>query len=457
MNNELNSEKENELGTLPIKKLLLKMAVPVILSMLVQSLYNIVDSIYVSRISEDALTAISLATPISSLIASVTVGLSVGVNAILSKKLGEKKYQEANQAAGNGIVIEWLCFIVFFIFGMFFTRMFYEMQTSNLHIQQLGTAYTSIVCLFSFGVCTQVIMERLLISTGKTIGSMCSLLTGAVVNIILDPIMIFGYFGIPALGISGAAIATVIAQFCAALVAFGFNIFTNKEIHFHLGMLKPNFKIIKDIFIVGLPAALTQAISPLLVFGMNQILLGFTTAAPAVYVIYVRLQGFVMMPVWGLKNTVVSIISYNYGAKNKARMIQAMKYCLFIVWGCAVLGIVIMQGFTNDLLAIFNASGEILSIGMKALKIISLCFPFLGTTLIIGSYLQALGESNKTLLTSIMEFILMLLIAALLANTGNIDIVWYAFVMTEAIVVFIACFFMRSVYKTKIALLQKTE
>lgn len=441
----------NELGTTPISQLLVKMAVPVILSMLVQSLYNIVDSIYVARISDQALTAISLASPISSLIASITVGLGVGVNAVLSRKLGEQRKNEISQVAGNGILIEWLCCVVFMIFGIFFTKTFYAFQTDDIIIQQLGTSYTSIVCIFSFGVCTQVIMERLLISTGKTIGSMYALLTGAIVNIILDPILIFGYFGMPALGITGAAIATVIAQFFAASVGFGFNILKNKEIEFNLKMLKPNIKMMKDIFVIGLPAALTQAISPLMTFGMNQVLLGFTTVAPAVYVIYVRLQSFVLMPVWGLKNTVVSIISYNLGAKKKERIIESMKICLYVVWVCTFVGFALLQIIPNQLLSIFNANGEILEIGKIALRAISWSLPFLGTTLIIGSFFQAFGESQKTLVTSILQCTLLLSIATFLAKVSDVYHVWYAFVLTEGIVVVIAALLIKKMYKSIIA------
>ncbi len=300
---------ENIMGSLPIKKLLMKMSMPVILSMLVSTLYNVVDSIFVSRLGEQALTAMSLGTPVSSFIACVTVGFSVGMNAELSRKLGEGNGHEATRVAGNGILIEWICAALFILFGIFGTHFYYAFQTSDAAIQQLGVQYTSIVAIGCFGVANQVIFERMLVATGRSIGSMYSLLTGTAVNLILDPLLIFGLFGFPQLSMMGAAIATICAQFAAATVGFIFNLKTNKEIYFHFGMLKPDFTILKNIWNVGFPAAIQQAISPMLIFGMNQILLGFTTAAPAVYVIYVRLQSIFLIPVWGLKNTVVSIIS----------------------------------------------------------------------------------------------------------------------------------------------------
>ena len=332
------------------------------------------------------------------------------------------------------------------LFGIFFTHTFYELQTDVAQIRQLGFDYTSIVCICAFGGANQVALERMLVATGKPIGSVFSLTTGTLVNLILDPILIFGYFGCPALGMRGAAIATVAAQFSAALVAFGFNLAVNKEIHFHFGMLKPIKKTLKNIWNVGFPAALQQSISPLMIFGMNQILLGFTIAALAVYVIYVRLQSIVLIPIWGLKNTVVSIISYNFGAGLKERIKQTIHLCLTATILITLFGLLIFQLIPQSLLALFNASGEVLEIGTIALRIVSFVFPFSGLTLILGAFLQALGNSKKTLITSIAQLILMLISAAVLAHIGSVNTVWFAFIITEAVIACLAAFFMKNVY-----------
>ncbi|MBR4163833.1 MAG: MATE family efflux transporter, partial [Solobacterium sp.] len=443
--------KENIMGSLPVKQLLIKMSVPVILSMLVSTLYNVVDSIFVSRLGEDALTAMSLGTPISSLIACVTVGFSVGMNAVLSKRLGEGDTKSADKAAGNGLLIEWICFAIFFVFGLFFVKAYYRMQTDIVAIQELGVQYTSIICLFSFGVANQVMLERMLVATGRSIGSMYSLLTGTFVNLILDPLLIFGLFGLPALGMRGAAIATVVAQHAAALVGLIFNLKTNKEIHFSKDMFYPEADIMKGIWKVGFPAALQQSISPTLIFGMNQILLHFTSAAPAVYVIYVRLQSIVLIPVWGLKNTVVSIISYNYGAGYKERILETMKICFVATIAITLLGLGVFQLIPQTLLSMFNAQGEVMDIGIRALRIVSFVFPFSGMTLLFGAFFQALGHSSKTLFTSVMQLIIMLVTATILSKIGTVYTVWFAFIITEVIVAGIASLFLLLVYRGTIS------
>ncbi len=436
---------ENMMGTLPIGKLLMKMSVPVILSMLVSSLYNVVDSIFVSRMGQDALTAMSLATPISSLIACITVGFSVGMNAVLSKKLGEGDKKSANKAAGNGLLVNGIVALVFMIFGIFFTGLFYQLQTDSVEIQRLGTEYTSIVCILSFGVASQVMLERMLVATGKPLGSVFSLLAGTVINLILDPILIFGLLGFPQLGMSGAAIATVIAQFTAAIVALIFNIKVNKDLHFTGEMLKPDGKTLRGIWNVGFPAAIQQSISPMMIFGMNQILLTFTTAAPAVYVIYVRLQSIFLIPVWGLKNTVVSIIAYNFGAGFRKRIQKTVQICLISTLIITTVGIVVFQLIPNLLLALFNAQDEVLAIGQAALRIVSFSFPLMGLTLIIGAFCQALNHSKLTMITSIAELVLMMTTAIILSKVGTVYTVWFAFIITELIVAGMAVFFLRKV------------
>lgn len=422
---------QNIMGTMPIGKLLTKMSVPVILSMLVSSLYSVIDSIFVARLGQDALTAMSLATPISSFIACVTVGFSVGMNAELSKKLGEGDPKAANRAAGNGLLVNWICAIVFLLFGVFGTHAFYALQTDNTSIQMLGEQYTSIVTIFSFGVASQVMLERMLVATGRPMGSVYSLLTGTFVNLALDPVLIFGMLGAPRLGMRGAAIATVCAQFAAALVALFFNLKTNEDIEFNLNMFTPNRHSLKNIWNVGAPAAIQQAISPIMIFGMNQILLGFTAAAPAVYVIYVRLQSIFLIPVWGLKNTVVSIISYNFGAGYRERIRKTIKVCIVATLAVTAAGIVVFQSIPGLLLALFNAQGEVLTIGRAALRIVSLTFPMMGITLILGAFFQALGHNKLTMVTSISELVLMMAVATILSRVGTVYTVWFSFIITE--------------------------
>lgn len=442
--------KENIMGTLPIGRLLMKMSVPVILSMLVSTLYGVIDSIFVSRLGNDALTAMSLATPVPSLIACITVGFSVGMNAELSKKLGEGKLDEAEKAAGNGLLINWIVAGVFLIFGLFFVPAFYRLQTGNANIQRIGTDYTSIICIFSFGIANQVMFERMLVATGRSLGSMFSLLTGTIVNLILDPVLIFGYFGAPALGMKGAAIATVVAQFSAAAVALSFNLKVNKEIHFHISMLKPKAETMKEIWNVGFPAAIQQSISPTMIFGMNQILISFTEAAPAVYVIYVRLQSIVLIPIWGLKNTVVSIISYNFGAGRRERIQQTIRICLIATIAITLCGLAVFQIVPDALLGLFSAQGEVLDIGRVALRIVSFVFPFSGLTLILGAFFQALGNSRKTLATSIVQLVIMLASAVILSKIGTVYTVWTSFVITEVLVAGLAFIFMKGVYRNTI-------
>ena len=437
----MTNTRENIMGTLPIGKLLMKMSVSVILSMLVSTLYGIIDSIFVSQLGDNALTTMSLATPISSLIACITVGFSVGMNAELSKKLGEGDIDGANKAAGNGILVNWIVAGIFLIFGLFFVPMFYRLQTDNATIQQIVTDYTSIICIFSFGVANQVMFERMLVATGRSLGSMFSLLTGTIVNLILDPILIFGFLGAPDMGMKGAAIATVVAQFSAAAVAFGFNLKVNKEIHFHPGMLIPKAATMKQIWNVGFPAAIQQSISPTMIFGMNQILLGFTEAAPAVYVIYVRLQSIVLIPIWGLKNTVVSSISYS----KRERILKTIRICLIATVAITLCGLLIFQLIPDTLLALFNAQGEVLEIGRIALRIVSFVFQFSGLTLILGAFFQALGNSRKTLLTSVVQLVIMLTSAIILSKMGTVNTVWFAFVITEVLVAMLAVILMKAV------------
>lgn len=432
---------ENSMGTRPVGKLILQMSLPMMFSMLVQSLYNIVDSIFVARLSEDALTAVTLAMPLQSIMTAVTVGLSVGVNAVLSKFLGEKDQDGVNRSAGNGLLMEWACFLLFFLIGVFGIEPFFALQGASEQIVQYGVAYTRIVCIFSFGVVNQVIMERLLISTGRTLGSMASLFTGAVVNMVLDPIMIFGLFGFPALGIAGAAWATVIAQTVAATLGTILNLTVNREIQFRWKSFRPDAALMGGILKIGFPAMLSNAANSLVTFGMNRILLSFTSTATAVYGIYVRLQGFALMPIYGLRNTIVSILAYNYGAKHKSRLRQAIRICLIT----SILITVVLMGvflfLPGVLLSLFDAQEGMLEIGTLALKVISIGIPMTGISTILGAVFQSFGDSSKELVISMTRMAVLLLSAWALSGTGKLEIVWWAFVITEAAALILAVIF----------------
>ncbi len=432
---------ENSMGTLPVGRLILQMSLPMMFSMLVQSLYNIVDSIFVSRVAEDALTAVTLAMPLQSILTAITVGLSVGVNAVLSKYLGESDQEGVNRSAGNGLLIEWAMFLIFLVIGLFAVEPFFAMQTSDPEIYRYGVTYTRIVFIFSFGVVNQVIMERLLISTGKTLCSMASLMTGAVVNMILDPIMIFGLFGCPAMGISGAAYATVIAQTVAALLGTILNLKVNREIRFHLKAFIPEGGILKNILVIGFPAVLSNAANSVVAFGMNRILLSFTSTATAVYGVYVRLQGFAMMPVYGLRNTVVSILAYNYGAKHKDRIRQAIRICLVSSVSITVIVMAVFLLLPGSLLRMFDAQEYMMQIGQTALRIISFGIPMTGIAVVLGAVFQSFGDSGKEFIVSALRVVVLLVSAWLLSLTGELSVVWWAFVITEAVALLAALLF----------------
>ena len=442
------SAQENIMGTMPVGKLILQMSLPMMFSMLVQSLYNIVDSIFVARLGEAALTAVTLAMPLQSIMTAVTVGLSVGINAVLSKYLGEGNMSGVNRSAGNGLIMEWATFLLFLLAGLFAVGPFFAIQTGDPKIIRYGTAYTRIVCIFSFGVVNQVIMERLLISTGKTICSMASLFTGAVVNTILDPILIFGLAGCPPMGIRGAAYATVIAQTVAAILGTALNLTVNREIKLSWNAFRPQGNIMKNILIIGFPAILSNAANSAVAFGMNRILLSFTSTAAAVCGVYVRLQGFAMMPVYGLRNTIVSILAYNYGAKHKKRIRQAIRICLMTTVSITAL---VTTGFLlwpGSLLALFSAKGNMMQIGMTALRIISLGIPAAGTTVILGAVFQSFGDSGREFTISAIRVTVLLVSAWLLSLLKKLTIVWWAFVITELTALLLAVAFWRKVKET---------
>ncbi len=426
------TDKENKMGVMPVGKLLVTMSVPMMCSMLVQALYNIVDSIFVSRIEEDALTAVSMAFPLQSLMFAMGIGMGVGVNAMLSKSLGEKDYDLVNKSATNGIFLSVLNYILFLIIGLTLVEPFYRGQTTNENIVRYGVTYLTLCMTLSFGVFAQLIFERLLQSTGKTIYNMITQGTGAIINLILDPILIFGLLGAPKLGIAGAAIATVIGQIVAGIIAIVFNLTVNKEIQLSFKGFKPDISVIKRIYTVGLPSIIMQSIGSLMVYGMNKILNGFSSTAVAVFGVYFKLQSFVFMPVFGLNNGMVPIVAYNYGAEKRLRMVKTIKLATLFAIGIMLFGLLVFEIFPGQLFMLFKASDHMLSMGKPALRIIAIHFPIAAYCIVIGSVFQSLGNGVYSMINSIMRQIIVLLPAAyLLSLTGNVNNVWWSFPIAE--------------------------
>jgi len=434
--------KENKMGTMPIPKLLITMSLPMMISMLVQAAYNIVDSMFVAKLNEDALTAVSLAFPVQNLMIAVAAGTGVGINALLSRNLGERRPEEANKTAKNGIFLNIISCLIFAIIGVLGSRAFFAVQTSNQLIIEYGTHYLTVVTVISCGIFLQITFERLLQSTGKTIYTMYTQGLGAIINIILDPILIFGLGPFPRLEVLGAALATVIGQMIAVILSLYFNIRNNKEIHISMRGFRPDKSIILGIYKVGLPSIFMQAIGSVMVFGMNKILLIFSTTAAAVYGVYFKLQSFVFMPVFGLSNGVIPIIAYNYGARNKKRIFATLKLSIIYAVGIMFAGTVIFHVFTPHLLSIFDASEQMLEIGIPALRIISLGFVVAGFCIITSSMFQALGNGIYSLIMSAARQLAVILpIAYILAKTFGLDVVWWAVPIAEILSLILCIFF----------------
>ncbi len=444
--------RENKMGVMPVNRLLITMSLPMMASMLVQALYNIVDSIFVSRINENALTAVSLAFPIQTLMVAVGVGTCVGINAVLSKALGEKDQETVNKTAGNGMIIMAVSYLVFLLIGIFATRSFYLSQTEDAQIVQYGCGYLSVVCCMSFGMFTQFTFERLLQSTGKTFYIMITQGIGAVINIILDPIFIFGLLGMPKMGVRGAAVATVIGQITAGILAFVINKKKNDEIQVTGQALRPDPEIIRQIYKIGVPSIIMQAIGSVMTYGMNRILISFTSTATAVFGVYFKLQSFIFMPVFGMNNGLVPILAYNYGAGKKDRFIDSLKCGIKYAIGIMFVGLVIFQTVPGMLLRLFDASEDMLAIGIPALRTISYSFVFAGFGIVCGTAFQALGSATYSMMVSIARQLVVLLPAAyLLALTGDVNNVWWAFPIAEIMSLLMTIIFMTRINKQVIS------
>lgn len=435
--------KENKMGTMPVNKLLITMSLPMVVSMLVQALYNVVDSIFVARINENALTAVSLAFPIQSLMIAVAAGTCVGINAVLSRSLGEKDFDKVNKSACNGIILMALSYLFFLLVGLFGITAFYKSQTDDAEIVQYGIDYLSVVCTCSFGIFAQFTFERLLQATGKTFYTMITQGIGAIVNIILDPIFIFGLAGMPKMGVRGAAVATVIGQVIAGLLAFYFNHKKNVEVQIRRSGLKIEGEIVKQIYMIGIPSMIMQAIGSVMTYGMNLILISFSSTAAAVFGVYYKLQSFVFMPIFGMNNGLVPILAFNFGAGKKDRFLKTVKLGITYAVSIMLLGLVIFHVMPATLLRMFDASDTMIEIGVSALETISISYLFAGFCIICGTVFQALGCAVYSMIVSIARQLVVLLPAAyLLSLAGNVNYVWWAFPIAELMSLIMTIFFM---------------
>ena len=435
--NKMGTPSENKMGWMPVNRLLVSISAPMMVSMLVQALYNIVDSIYVSRINENALTALSLVFPVQSLMIAFAAGLGVGFNSLLSRSLGAGDTRRVNQSATNGIFLpEW----------------FLGTQTSDPEIYAFGVQYMRIVCCASIGIYIQMTFERILQATGKTLYTMFTQSLGAIINLIMDPILIFGLLGFPAMGVAGAAIATIFGQIVAGSIAIWLNIHKNPEVTISFRGFKPDGDVIKMIMAVGLPSIVMQAIGSIMTYGMNRILITFSSTATAVFGVYFKLNSFIFMPVFGLNNGLVPIIAYNYGAQKKERIDQAMRYAWIYAIGLMTIGFIIFQFCSGFFLrTFFAASDYMVEIGVPVLRIISISFPFAGYCIVCGSMFQALGDGIFSLISSVMRQLVVLLPATyLLSLTGVLNNVWLSFVIAEVMSVIVSTFVLYMAYKKRL-------
>lgn len=443
--------KENKMGVMPINKLLISMSLPMIVSMLVQALYNIVDSAFVAQISEDALTAVSLAFPIQNLMIAIAVGTGVGVNSLLSRSLGEKNYKLVNLTATNGVFLALVSFIVFAVAGYFGSELFFHTQTSDPVIIQYGVEYLRTCCVLSLGIFMQCMFERLLLSTGKTFYVMLTQGAGAIINIIFDPIFIFGWIGFPKMGVTGAALATVLGQHIAMVLCIVLNVKKNHELELSFRKFRPHGKTIAMIYSVGLPSIIMQSVGSVMTYGFNRILLSFSSTAVSVFGVYFKLQSFIFMPVFGLNNGMVPIVAYNYGAREKERVVKTIKLSILYATGMMLIGVLLFQLLPEQLLGIFNASDHMLEIGVPALRIISWHFLLAGFCIVVGSVFQALGNGVFSLIVSLCRQLAVLLPAAyLLASWFGLDAVWFSFLIAEGASLLFSSLFFRRIYRQKI-------
>ena len=442
---------ENKMGVMPVGKLLVNMALPMIISMLVQAFYNIVDSVYVSQVSESAVTALSLAFPVQNMQIGFAVGVGVGVNALLSQSLGRKDQESVNWAAGQGVFLALVATALFMLFGFFGVRPYYTMQSTVAETVEGGIAYTSICCIFTVGVFIQVLCERLLQSTGRAMQTMILQGTGAIINIILDPVFIHGWWGMPRMGVAGAAVATVIGQCTGAVLGIYLNLRHNPEVQLHVKFMKPNWKVIAPILEVGIPSVVMNGIGSVMNFGMNQILQGFNEVATGVFGIYYKLQSLFFMPLFGINNATISILAYNYGARKPKRIVHTLKLATAVAVCIMLVGLAVFLLFPQALLGIFNPTEEFLAIGVKALRILCLPFPVAAICISLGASFQALGKGSYSTIVSLCRQLIVLLPAAyLLSLTGSVDNVWWSFPIAEVMSALVTGLLFAKLYRQKV-------
>lgn len=437
--------KENKMGVMPVNRLLITMSLPMVISMLVQALYNIVDSVFVAQINEAALTAVSMAFPIQNLMIAVAAGTGTGVNALLSKSLGEKNKRMVDDTANMGVFLAICSYAVFAIIGIFLSRIYFAAQISDAQIIEYGDEYMSVICLFSFGLFGQIITERLLQATGRTIFTMFTQGIGAIINIILDPILIFGLLGLPAMGVTGAAAATVIGQIIAAILGFVCNAVYNHDITLSIkGIFTIDTAVISKVYQVGIPSIIMQSITSVMTFSLNKILSTFSSTAVAVFGVYYKLNSFIFMPVFGMNNGLVPILSYNYGARKPDRIKKTIKLGMTYAVAIMIFGLLLFELFPAGLLGIFDASQEMLSIGCVALRIIASSFVFAGVAIICSTVFQAIGNPLHSLVMSVCRQLLVIVpVAWLLSLSGRLELVWLAFPIAEFVSVAMSIFFMK--------------
>ena len=443
---------ENKMGVMPIDKLIVSMSLPIMISMLVQALYNIVDSIFVAQINENALTAVSMAFPIQNLMIAVGVGTAVGMNALLARSLGEKDFDKVNKIAENGIFLAFLSYLLFLVIGLFFSEMFFRSQTNIEEIIIYGKQYMTVCCCLSLGIFIQIMFERMLQATGKTVYSMITQGVGAIVNIILDPILIFGLLGFPKMGITGAAVATVIGQIIAALIGLILNQTKNHEVQLKFHHFRLNGKIIRQIYGIGIPSIIMQAIGSLMTYAMNLILITFTPTATAVFGVYFKLQSFVFMPVFGLNSGVIPIMSYNYGANKRARVTKTLNHTIIYAVIILAAGFLLFQAAPVPLLRMFNASDHMIAIGVPALRIISFSFVPAAVSIVCSSAFQSLDRAVYSMFISIARQLVVLLpVSYLLAQVATVDLVWLSFPIAEIASLLLTLVFMKKLHRDVIS------
>lgn len=443
--------RQNKMGIAPIPKLIVSMSLPAMFSMLVQALYNIIDSMFVAQLGESALTSVSLAFPVQTLMIAVAVGTGIGINSLVSRRLGERRREEASRAATHGLLLAILSSLVFALLGLTLTQTFFQAFTDNQTVLQMGCDYTYVVTIFSFGMMIEIGLEKTLQATGNMIYPMLFQLSGAVINIILDPIFIFGKFGVPALGVRGAAVATVIGQIASMVFAVVVVIVKKHEVHISLRNFKFKWRTVKEIYAVGFPSIIMQSIMAFLVTMLNTILISFSEAAVSVLGVYYKLQSFVFMPVFGLTHGVLPIIGYNYGAGNKKRLLSALRLGTLIAACIMTVGTVLFLAIPDKLLLIFNASPQMLEIGVPALRIISICFIPAAVDILFSTFFQGVGMGFKSLIVSVMRQLVVILPAAFLLSKIGLGYTWYAFPIAEVASLVLGGIFFYTTYRSKIS------